>query len=122
VRQSTRDIGSCGEHRARQFLERHGYQIKARNWRFSRYEIDIIASFDDLLVFIEVKTRSFNDVTKPEAAVTMLQWGNIARAAGAYMAHVDYDWEIRFDIIAITNHHEGTFSIEHFKDIFFPGR
>lgn len=104
------------------FLERRGYRIKESNWRFKRYEIDIIASFEDLLVFVEVKTRSYNDMTKPEAAVTMSQWDNIARAAGVYMAHVDYDWEIRFDIIAITNHDDDTFAIEHFKDIYFPGR
>ena len=114
MRQSTRDIGSCGEKRARQFLEQRGYQIKARNWRFKRYEIDIVASFEDLLVFVEVKTRSSNDLTKPEAAVTMSQWGNIARAAGAYMVYVDYDWEVRFDIIAINSKKE----IEHFEDAF----
>ena len=104
------------------FLERRGYHIKESNWRFKRYEIDIIACFEDMLVFVEVKTRGYNDVTKPEAAVTMSQWGNIARAAGVYMARVDYDWEVRFDIVAITNHQNGTFAIEHFKDIYFPGR
>ncbi len=122
MKQTTREIGSSGEHRARLYLERRGYQIKESNWRFKRYEIDIIAGFEDLLVFVEVKTRGYNEVTKPEAAVTMSQWGNIARAAGVYMARIDYDWEVRFDIIAITNHQNGTFAIEHFKDIYFPGR
>jgi len=122
VRQTTREIGAFGEQRAMLFLERRGYHIKESNWRFKRYEIDIIACFEDMLVFVEVKTRGYNDVTKPEAAVTMSQWGNIARAAGVYMARVDYDWEVRFDIVAITNHQNGTFAIEHFKDIYFPGR
>ncbi|RLD20661.1 MAG: endonuclease [Bacteroidetes bacterium] len=122
MRQTTREIGAFGEQRAMLFLERRGYHIKESNWRFKRYEIDIIACFEDMLVFVEVKTRGYNDVTKPEAAVTMSQWGNIARAAGVYMARVDYDWEVRFDIVAITNHQNGTFAIEHFKDIYFPGR
>jgi len=122
VKQTTKEIGAFGENKARLFLEKSGYHIRELNWRFKRYEIDIIACFEDLLVFVEVKTRSFSDVTKPEAAVTLTQWHNIARAAGVYMAHVHHDWEVRFDIIAVTLFHNGTNTIEHFEDIYFPGR
>jgi putative endonuclease len=122
VNQTTKELGFYGEHRARLYLEQKGYHIRESNWRFKRYEIDIIASFEDLLVFVEVKTRSHNDLVKPEAAVTLSQWGNIATAAGVYMVRINYDWEVRFDIIAITMFHDGTHSIEHFEDIYFPGR
>jgi putative endonuclease len=122
VKQTTQETGAFGEDKARIYLERRGYHIKESNWRFKRCEIDIIATFEDLLVFVEVKTRGFNDVVKPEAAVTLLQWGNIARAAGVYMARIDYDWEVRFDIVAVTLFHDGTHAIEHFQDIYFPGR
>ncbi len=122
MRQTTKEIGACGEQKAKLFLERRGYDIKETNWRFKRYEIDIIAGFEDLLVFVEVKTRSHSDVARPEGAVTRLQWGNIAQAAGVYMARNDYNWEVRFDIVAITLFQDGTNEIEHFKDIYFPGR
>jgi len=122
VKLTTKQIGFFGEQQARLYLERQGYHIRESNWRFKRYEIDIIANFEDLLVFVEVKTRGYSEITKPEAAVTMSQWANIARAAGIYMAHINYNWEIRFDIIAITNHPYGKIGIEHFKDIYFPGR
>jgi putative endonuclease len=119
---TTKQIGAFGEHKACLYLERHGYQIMETNWRFKRYEIDVIATFEDLLIFIEVKTRSDNDVSKPEAAVTRTQWGNIARAAGVYMARNDYDWEVRFDIVAVTLLPNETQAIKHFRDIYFPGR
>ena len=104
------------------FLERQGYHIKESNWRFKRYEIDIIACFEDLLVFVEVKTRSVSDVVKPEATVTRTQWENIARAAGEYMSQVRYEWEVRFDIVAVTLFPDGTQELEHFQNIYFPGR
>ena len=122
VKQTTKEIGAYGEHKAKLFLEHRGYDIKETNWRFKRYEIDIIACFQDLLVFIEVKTRSHSDVTSPEGAVTRSQWSNIARAAGVYMNCIDYNWEVRFDIIAVSLFQDGTDEIEHFKDIYFPGR
>ncbi len=122
VRHTKQETGAFGENKARLYLEKRGYHIKESNWRFKRCEIDIIASFEDLLVFVEVKTRSYNDVVKPEAAVTLSQWGNIARAAGVYMSRNEYDWEVRFDIIAVTLYRDRSHSMEHFQDMYFPGR
>lgn len=49
-------IGNDGENRAAQFLESQGYSIVERNYRIRLGEIDIIASKDNILVFVEVKT------------------------------------------------------------------
>lgn len=47
--------GDDGENRAAAYLERHGFQIVARNWRVRSGEIDIIAQKENVLVFVEVK-------------------------------------------------------------------
>jgi len=57
ARQQT--IGNLGEEKATLFLQEIGYQILERNWRFSKAEIDIIAKDGEVLVFVEVKAKSY---------------------------------------------------------------
>src|SRR5512141_1443761 len=63
--------GQRGEDAAYFYLREHGYTIVARNWRSRRRkgEIDLIGWDDNVLCFIEVKTRSTRDVKPAEAAV-----------------------------------------------------
>ena len=63
------DLGKKGEEIAANYLAEKGYKIIARNWRFGKDEIDIIAEHDNFLVIIEVKTRSSSDYGEPEEAV-----------------------------------------------------
>jgi len=51
-------LGIEGEEQAAQHLQDQHYKILARNWRYKRAEIDIIAMHQGTLVFVEVKTRS----------------------------------------------------------------
>jgi len=114
--------GELGENKAAEYLLRKGYDILERNWRSGKREIDIIASLGDLLIIVEVKTRTNLSHGRPEAFVDLPKWENVARAAGVYMATHGYEWEVRFDIIAVSMSHSGYCSIEHFKDVYFPGR
>jgi len=52
------DFGKLGEKLAEDFLINKGYVILYRNWRYSYYEIDIVALKDEVPHFIEVKKRS----------------------------------------------------------------
>ena len=42
-------------------------------------------------------------------------------AASAYMRHIGYEWEIRFDIVGVTGSEDHLVRMEHFKDAFYPG-
>ena len=53
-------IGDRGEALAQKYLESKKYEILECNWRYSRAEIDIIAKHEDILIFVEVKTRSYD--------------------------------------------------------------
>ena len=116
------ETGMAGEALAADYLQRRGYDILERNWRSGKKEIDIIAMFEDLLVFVEVKTRSNRGYGGPGAALNAGKWKNIAIAAGAYMRQNGYEWEVRFDIIAVRFQGRGKAVVRHFRDMYFPGR
>lgn len=113
------ELGTLGEELACRFLEEKGYQLLEKNWRFSRAEVDIIAKDGDILVFIEVKTRSSEYFGKPEEFVSAQKETLISDAAAVYMEKIGHEWEIRFDIIAVL-HNQTTTKISHFEDAFFP--
>ena len=115
------DLGKDGERLARQLLESKGYQILEENWRESRAEVDLVAMDGEILVFVEVKSRSNLSFGPPEAFVTARKKKMLAHAASAYMEKIGHEWEIRFDIVAVA-FAGGSPAIEHFEDAFFPGR
>ena len=51
------ELGKWGEDLAAEYLEKKGYTIVERDWKSGRRDIDIIALDDDVVVFVEVKTR-----------------------------------------------------------------
>ena len=117
----SQEVGQEGESLAVYYLQQKGYKILEQNWRFSRAEIDIIAMDGPIMVFVEVKTRSYDYYGRPEDAVDLKKEKLIADAGAAYMRKSQHEWEIRFDIISIILPKTGKPSIDHFTDAFFPG-
>ncbi len=119
ARQQT--IGLLGEDTAASYLQGLGYIILERNWRFSKAEIDIICKDQDVLVFVEVKSKSYTFFGEPEDSVSVYKETLIIDAANRYMEKVAHDWVIRFDIVSILFDKKRNPNITHFKDAFFPG-
>lgn len=96
--------GKAGENFAAKFLEKQGFKIIQKNWRFSRLgEIDIIAEDKNTLVFIEVKTRSSNLFGHPLESVDEKKFNKIKKLAEIYLnqnANNNYDG-FRFDLVGI---------------------
>ncbi|MBK9255302.1 MAG: YraN family protein [Saprospiraceae bacterium] len=114
-------IGKIGEDAATIYLISQGYQILERNWRFSRAEIDIIAKDGAVLVFVEVKAKSYTFFGSPEESISTYKENLIIDAAGRYMEQINHDWEIRFDIVSIVFDKNLVPDIRHYKDAFYPG-
>lgn len=112
------DLGLRGEVLAEDYLRKRGYLILERNWRHGRHEIDIIASTEDLIVFVEVKTRSKDVWGNPEDAVDTRKIRRIVDAADFYMTEYDIEKLVRFDVISILMNDKKT-EISHFEDAFF---
>ena len=115
------DLGTYGETLALDYLKTKGYKILETNWKYSRAEVDIIAWDGEVLVFIEVKTRSYDTVAKPEDAINKKKITLLSQAAAVYMEQINHDWEIRFDVISILNRKNKQPTLKHFEDAFFPG-
>lgn len=113
------DLGKEGESIARMYLMQNGYEIIDQNYRCQKGEIDLIALKDDLIVFIEVKTRQSKEIQDPLLSVTKRKQKLIIKTADAYIKENDIDLEARFDIISIlTNKYES--EIEHIDGAFYP--
>jgi len=109
--------GNEGENRAIYYLEKKGYQVLEKNYRFKRAEIDIIVSKENVLVFVEVKTRRTLKFGLPEESVNSKKSKNVIAAAENYIHETGWEKDIRFDVISIAL---GTkVEIEHIKDVFF---
>ncbi len=108
--------GKYGEDLAVSYLQNKGFEITERNYRHRRGEIDLIGILrNELLVFFEVKLRKRKDFGDPETFVTRAQERSIIDAAEAYIYGINWQKDIRFDIIAITSGSE----IEHIEDAFY---
>ncbi|MCC9135842.1 YraN family protein [Pontibacter silvestris] len=94
--------GQDGERKAAAFLQQLGYTILQLNYRYKRAEVDIIAQKNNVLVFIEVKTRATNRFGLPEEAVTPKKEELMLSAAEEYIYKTGWQHDIRFDIISIT--------------------
>jgi putative endonuclease len=110
-------IGDRGEENAVNFLLANGYKILARNYRFGKAEIDIIASTSSIIVFVEVKSRKNTLFGHPETFLSDAQQERIHLAAEEYILQNKWQGEIRFDIIAILWARSEP-SLDHFEDAF----
>lgn len=113
-------LGNKGESIAVNYLKAKGYTILETNWRASHTEVDIIAEFNNQIIFIEVKTRSYDYYGPPEEFVDRRKQQNMTFAANRYMELKNYEGEIRFDIIAIILK-GGYRKFNHIEDAFFLG-
>ncbi len=111
------DLGKLGEEKAKHFLQKKGYNILAQNWTIGQAEIDIIAEFKDILIFVEVKTRTSDTLQAPEMAITKKKAKLLARAANAYVIKAEHEGEVRFDVISIVINGN---KLDHFEDAFYP--
>ncbi len=112
------DLGKKGESLAVDHLEKNGYIILERNYRFDKAEVDIIATKGEDLVIIEVKTRSNTHFGAPEDFVKPKQIKNLVKVVDAYINANALDLDVRFDIIALVKEGDN-YTIEHLKDAFY---
>ena len=112
-------IGIKGEQIAAKFLLNKGYIILHNNWRSGQKEIDIIALKDDVLVIVEIKTRTNLDFGFPEEAVTRKKQSFLKSAAAAFIDNNPKYEIIRFDIISILMNGDQVKEIVHFEEAFY---
>lgn len=97
-----RQVGDFGEEITAEYLEENGYRILDRNYSKPFGEIDIIAIKDDLIAFVEVKTRKSDAFAYAAEAVDFYKQQRIRRASQAYLMEKNMsDFLMTFDIAEV---------------------
>jgi len=124
---SSRDVGEIGEDLAARFLLKKGYRLVMANFKVPigrnirgaavTGEIDLIAFDENILCFIEVKTRSSDEFASPLAAVDLRKQRQIIRTAKVYrqIFHLT-GIGFRYDAISIVLRENARPEIEIFKN------
>jgi len=97
------DFGKWGEDVAVDFLIEQGFEILARNWRHEHLEVDIIATKDDRLFFVEVKTRH-GEEWRAEGAVNTRKRSLLWRATMAWKLQHPSTMNVCYSIVAVVVH------------------
>ncbi len=113
-RKSTRAKGDSFEKLAEDFLVREGFRILERNWQAGHKEIDIVATRENLVAFVEVKGSRSSEYGHPSERVDRRKRENLIQAAQQFIIeHELAGSDFRFDLITFF---EGI--LEHYPDAF----
>ena len=98
-------IGNFGEKAAAKHLKKNGYKILDKNYVALGAEIDIIAKKENVVAFIEVKTRSTKSLgykeARPASSVTPEKQRKIIKSAAHYLHRHSFNSRIRLDVIEV---------------------
>lgn len=112
-------LGRLGESIAVTFLVEKGYTILEKNWRSPYGEIDLIVQCNDVIAFIEVKTRASKSLGPPEISITARKEEHMRSAAEYYIQQhpqLNQDW--RIDVVTIQFHAGNSAPlIDHFENV-----
>jgi putative endonuclease len=94
-------LGKEAEALAARYFSSKGYEILFCNWRHSHYEIDIIASKNDIVHFIEVKARQSSAYGHPEESVSRKKFKSLLAAADEFLFQNKQFRHAQYDILSI---------------------
>lgn len=112
------DFGKIAEDLAAEYLQKNGYKVVKRNFRFQKAEVDIIAEKENLIIIVEVKARSTDAFILPQEAVTKAKIRSVVSAANHYLEEFNRNNEVRFDIISVLPDERKNLIIEHITNAF----
>lgn len=122
-----RKFGDRGEKIAEDFLKSKGYKIIDHNYQKPWGEIDLVSKKDNLLVFIEVKTRDSKNIEHylAEYSINTPKIKKLQKICETYLIEKKYPygqkWQI--DVLAISiNDFTNKAKIKHFKNAVWEER
>ena len=101
--------GILGEELAGRFLLDHGYRIIDRNYRVREGEVDIVATQNECLVFVEVRTKRSRIFGTSEESITEKKMEHLRTVANKYRdTHDNLPQSWRIDVVCIELNASGT--------------
>jgi putative endonuclease len=112
--------GRLAEDLALEWLQKQGMELRERNWRSEHKEIDLIMESKDFLHIVEVKSLKSPSPIAPFQQVDRFKQRFLVRAARRYIRSRNITKEVRFDIVSIMFHKDGTTDLDFIPAAFFP--
>ena len=111
--------GESGERAAKKFLQQSGLKFLTANFRSARGEIDLVFRDADCLVFVEVKTRSSEEWSRPAAFVDARKRKLLSQTALDYLKLLKHpEVKFRFDIVEVLLAEGNVREIRHLPNTF----
>lgn len=116
---STVTSGRVAEDLAVQWLREQGFEILDRHYTFRKVgELDVVARFGDILVFVEVRSSASSRNALPETTIGWKKQARVRRSAEAWMRmHAREGAPCRCDVIAVVTL-DGQTTIRHYPNAF----
>lgn len=114
------ELGKQAEDKAVEFLQKKGYTVIARNFRWQKAEIDIIAEHLGMIIIVEVKARTNAIFIEPQEAVNKRKMRLLISAADEFLQANNRTEEVRFDIVSVVPQKQGGMKIIHIENAFEP--
>ena len=113
------DFGKLAEELAENFLVEKNYKILAKNYRYLKAEIDIIAQFENQIVIVDVQARATDAFMLPQEAINKKKIRLIVSAANEFLETNNIELETRFDVISVLPSEKGKLEITHIENAFY---
>jgi putative endonuclease len=123
VRPPPANLGAQGERLAEEHYRRQGGRCLATNWRHGRDELDLVVLEGEVLVFVEVKTRTGDVAGEGYWAVNRRKKMALRRAAAGWIRQIGGKCHTRFDVVEVLVCKKGTVRLlQHRGEVLFGRR
>jgi len=103
---------------AREYLKDKGYKIIEQNYHDKYSEIDLIVKKNNVLIFVEVRTKTSGDFVSPEESINQKKLKKLYWNAEAYIANKKHKGQSRIDAVCIIlDANNNVEKLEHYKEI-----
>jgi putative endonuclease len=115
-------LGRWSERRCERFLRNKGLRTLTRNYSCKLGELDLVmVDPDGAVVFVEVRSRTDEDFSSPEATITAGKRQRLRHAVHYFLAAYRIeDRPLRFDVITLVLGRSGPPQIRHYENAFTP--
>lgn len=115
---NTKKIGDRGERVAREYLQKKGYKFLNANYRNRYGELDLVMKDKDVVVFVEVKTKSGDSFGKPEEMVSRWKLNQIKRMGVSWIQEYGWERSVRVDVVGVVMDYGGSVeSVRHWDNV-----
>ena len=111
-------VWKIGEAAAKEYLENKGYKIIEQNYQTKYAEIDLIVKSENVIIFVEVRTKRSGAFVSPEESINQKKLKKLYWNAENYVGIKKYKGQSRIDAICIILNSDNTIDkLEHYKNI-----